>query len=56
MFLAKFRPKFFSGLCCTGNMRSALNDAAAAKKIKPDHLKALIRGVYYTHTGFPLQH
>ncbi|KAM7013193.1 tetratricopeptide repeat protein 4 isoform 2-T2 [Tautogolabrus adspersus] len=28
-----------------GNMRSALNDATAAKKIKPDHLKALIRGV-----------
>ncbi|XP_034531286.1 tetratricopeptide repeat protein 4-like [Notolabrus celidotus] len=28
-----------------GNMRSALNDAAAAKRIKPDHLKALIRGV-----------
>ncbi|KAE8293956.1 Tetratricopeptide repeat protein 4 [Larimichthys crocea] len=27
-----------------GNMRSALNDAAAAKKINPDHLKALIRG------------
>lgn len=27
-----------------GNMRSALNDAAAAKKITPDHLKALIRG------------
>ncbi|XP_056133600.1 tetratricopeptide repeat protein 4 [Lampris incognitus] len=27
-----------------GNMRSALNDALAAKKIKPDHLKALIRG------------
>ncbi|XP_022601757.1 tetratricopeptide repeat protein 4 [Seriola dumerili] len=27
-----------------GNMRSALNDAAAARKIKPDHLKALIRG------------
>ncbi|CAJ1060994.1 tetratricopeptide repeat protein 4-like [Xyrichtys novacula] len=27
-----------------GNMRSAFNDAAAAKKIKPDHLKALIRG------------
>ncbi|XP_070688509.1 tetratricopeptide repeat protein 4 [Pempheris klunzingeri] len=27
-----------------GNMRSALNDAAAAKKIKPDHVKALIRG------------
>ncbi|XP_062252231.1 tetratricopeptide repeat protein 4 [Platichthys flesus] len=27
-----------------GNMRSALNDAAAAKKISPDHLKALIRG------------
>lgn len=36
-------------------MRSALNDAAAAKKIKPDHLKALIRGVHYTHMGFPLQ-
>ncbi|XP_030289896.1 tetratricopeptide repeat protein 4 [Sparus aurata] len=28
-----------------GNMRSALNDAAAARKINPDHLKALIRGV-----------
>ncbi|XP_044055419.1 tetratricopeptide repeat protein 4 [Siniperca chuatsi] len=28
-----------------GNMRSALNDAAAAKKIKPDHLKAVVRGV-----------
>ncbi|KAJ0065514.1 hypothetical protein NL108_012774 [Boleophthalmus pectinirostris] len=27
-----------------GNMRSALNDATAAKKLKPDHLKALIRG------------
>lgn len=27
-----------------GNMRSALNDATAAKMIKPDHLKALIRG------------
>ncbi|XP_024135019.1 tetratricopeptide repeat protein 4 [Oryzias melastigma] len=27
-----------------GNMRSALNDAAGAKKIKPGHLKALIRG------------
>ncbi|KAF7663956.1 hypothetical protein LDENG_00194030 [Lucifuga dentata] len=27
-----------------GNVRSALKDAAAAKKIKPDHLKALIRG------------
>ncbi|XP_019953904.2 tetratricopeptide repeat protein 4 [Paralichthys olivaceus] len=27
-----------------GNMRSALNDAAAAKKITPGHLKALIRG------------
>eukprot|EP00064_Thunnus_orientalis_P003237 superscaffoldBa00000256_g3246 len=26
-----------------GNMRSALNDAVAAKKIKPDHVKALIR-------------
>lgn len=31
-------------LCHAGNMRSALNDAAAAKKIKPGHLKALIRG------------
>lgn len=28
-----------------GNMRSALNDATAAKKINPGHLKALIRGV-----------
>lgn len=28
-----------------GNMRSALNDAVSAKKIKPDHLKAMIRGV-----------
>ncbi|XP_061593236.1 tetratricopeptide repeat protein 4 [Cololabis saira] len=27
-----------------GNMRSSLNDAVAAKKVKPDHLKALIRG------------
>uniref|UniRef100_A0A8C9QPL3 Tetratricopeptide repeat domain 4 n=2 Tax=Scleropages formosus TaxID=113540 RepID=A0A8C9QPL3_SCLFO len=27
-----------------GNMRSAFNDAVAAKKLKPDHLKALIRG------------
>ncbi|XP_075872069.1 tetratricopeptide repeat protein 4 [Nelusetta ayraudi] len=27
-----------------GNMRSSFNDATAAKKIKPDHLKALIRG------------
>ncbi|XP_035617894.1 tetratricopeptide repeat protein 4 isoform X2 [Oncorhynchus keta] len=27
-----------------GNMRSALNDSVAAKKFKPDHLKALIRG------------
>ncbi|KAG7514593.1 tetratricopeptide repeat protein 4 [Solea senegalensis] len=27
-----------------GNMRAALNDAAAAKKINPNHLKALIRG------------
>ncbi|XP_041647409.1 tetratricopeptide repeat protein 4 [Cheilinus undulatus] len=27
-----------------GNMRSAFNDAVSAKKIKPDHLKALIRG------------
>uniref|UniRef100_A0A8C6WUJ6 Tetratricopeptide repeat domain 4 n=1 Tax=Neogobius melanostomus TaxID=47308 RepID=A0A8C6WUJ6_9GOBI len=27
-----------------GNMRSALKDAMAAKKLKPDHLKALIRG------------
>ncbi|KAM6921890.1 tetratricopeptide repeat protein 4 [Xenentodon cancila] len=27
-----------------GNMRSSLNDAVAAKKIKPDHVKALIRG------------
>ncbi|KAK7880752.1 hypothetical protein WMY93_032613 [Mugilogobius chulae] len=27
-----------------GNMRSALKDATIAKKLKPDHLKALIRG------------
>ncbi|XP_055717599.1 tetratricopeptide repeat protein 4 [Salvelinus fontinalis] len=27
-----------------GNMRSALNDSVTAKKFKPDHLKALIRG------------
>lgn len=27
-----------------GNMRSALNDATAAKKLKPDHNKAIIRG------------
>ncbi|KAG9350924.1 hypothetical protein JZ751_024813 [Albula glossodonta] len=26
-----------------GNMRSALNDSTAAKKLKPDHLKALLR-------------
>ncbi len=25
-------------------MRSALNDATAAKKLKPDHIKAIIRG------------
>lgn len=34
-------------------MRSALNDAAAAKKIKPNHLKALIRG-NTQHARFPL--
>ncbi|NP_001085211.1 tetratricopeptide repeat domain 4 L homeolog [Xenopus laevis] len=27
-----------------GNYRSALNDATAARKLKPDHLKAVIRG------------
>ncbi|KAG5850046.1 hypothetical protein ANANG_G00078100 [Anguilla anguilla] len=27
-----------------GNMRSALNDSVAAKKLKPDHIKALLRG------------
>ncbi|KAL1022770.1 hypothetical protein UPYG_G00032070 [Umbra pygmaea] len=27
-----------------GNMRSALNDAVIAKKLKPDHIKAFIRG------------
>ncbi|MGH0140915.1 UNVERIFIED_CONTAM: hypothetical protein FKN15_063102 [Acipenser sinensis] len=27
-----------------GNFRSAMNDALAAKKLKPDHLKAIIRG------------
>ncbi|CAG5863360.1 unnamed protein product [Menidia menidia] len=39
-----------------GNMRSALNDAASAKKIKPDHLKALIRGLYYTQLQPPHTH
>lgn len=28
----------------TGNMRSALNDATAAWKLKPGHIKAIIRG------------
>ncbi|XP_051987144.1 tetratricopeptide repeat protein 4 [Xyrauchen texanus] len=27
-----------------GNMRSAFNDATAAKKLKPDHIKAIVRG------------
>ncbi|XP_065120726.1 tetratricopeptide repeat protein 4 [Paramisgurnus dabryanus] len=27
-----------------GNMRSSLNDATAAKKLKPDHIKAILRG------------
>ncbi|KAM8999789.1 tetratricopeptide repeat protein 4 isoform X1 [Sarcophilus harrisii] len=27
-----------------GNLRSALNDVTAARKLKPDHLKAIIRG------------
>ncbi|XP_020832561.1 tetratricopeptide repeat protein 4 isoform X2 [Phascolarctos cinereus] len=27
-----------------GNLRSALNDAAAARKLRPSHLKAIIRG------------
>ncbi|XP_066481713.1 tetratricopeptide repeat protein 4 [Tiliqua scincoides] len=27
-----------------GNCRSALNDAIAARKLKPDHLKAIVRG------------
>jgi hypothetical protein len=31
--------------CLAGNMRSALNDSVTAKKFKPDHLKALIRGL-----------
>lgn len=44
----------FPGLCHTGNMRSALNDAAAARKINPDHLKALIRGMINKHTCFSL--
>ena len=33
----------------TGNMRSALKDSCAALKIKPDHLKALIRGLSYSN-------
>lgn len=37
-----------------GNMRSALNDATAAKKLKPDHIKAILRGIsckpnYFIH-------
>lgn len=43
-----------SGFCGTGNMRSALNDAAAAKKIKPNHLKALIRGACWGGDTTPL--
>uniref|UniRef100_A0A8C0U348 Uncharacterized protein n=1 Tax=Cyanistes caeruleus TaxID=156563 RepID=A0A8C0U348_CYACU len=31
-------------ICFTGNYRSALNDAIQAKKLKPTHLKAIIRG------------
>lgn len=34
-------------------MRSALNDAAAAKKIKPNHLKALIRGAFWNKKNTP---
>ncbi|KAI4792251.1 hypothetical protein KUCAC02_033508 [Chaenocephalus aceratus] len=46
-FVAGIDSAFVAGIdsaFVAGNMRSALNDAAAAKKIKPDHLKALIRG------------
>lgn len=42
----------FSWFLLLGNMRSALNDAAAAKKINPNHLKALIRGnTPHVHPG-----
>ncbi|XP_015726286.1 tetratricopeptide repeat protein 4 isoform X2 [Coturnix japonica] len=30
--------------CRLGNYRSALNDATQARKLKPDHLKAIVRG------------
>lgn len=45
LYISSWISSAFTVLCCTGNMRSALNDAAAAKKVKPDHLKALIRGM-----------
>ena len=34
-------------LCCevVGNLRSCLNDVCEARKIKPDHFKALQRGM-----------
>jgi len=32
-----------------GNLRSSLNDVCAALKIKPDHLRAFIRGVSHVH-------
>lgn len=38
--------------CLLGNNRSALNDATAALKHKPDHMKAIIRG---TITCFDLE-
>lgn len=31
----------------TGNNRSALNDATAARKLQPAYMKAIIRGGYY---------
>ncbi|KTF94621.1 hypothetical protein cypCar_00002297 [Cyprinus carpio] len=38
-----------------GNMRSALNDATAAKKLKPEHIKAIIRGLMLLPTDKKLQ-
>lgn len=35
-------------VCVIGNMRSSITDAKQAKTIKPDHIKAFIRGIYIT--------
>lgn len=36
----------FTKWCLLGNFRSALNDVTAARKLKPCHLKAIVRGEY----------